>query len=118
MNLFKWWIWPRSARSDVMSLYKEGIALAEKHDAQGAMAAYTSAIERADAPDDVKAMALYNRALLFAAKGNTELALADLKTIMALPISPRDVKLAARRRVDRLQHRLAAVARVNRPSTS
>ena len=118
MNLFKWWIWPRTVRSDVMSLYKEGIALAEKHDAKGAMAAYTSAIERTDAPDDVKAMALYNRALLFAAGGNTQLALADLNTIMALPIPQRDVKLAARRRLDRLQHRLAAVARVHRPSTT
>jgi len=118
MNLFKWRIWPRSVRSEVMSLYKEGIARAEQHDAKGAMAAYTLAIERTDAPEDVKAMALYNRALLFAAVGNTQLALDDLKTIMELPNPQRDVKLAARRRVDRLQHRLAAAVRVNRPTTS
>jgi hypothetical protein len=118
MNLFKWLSWPRSVRSDVMSLYKVGIACAEKHDAKGAMAAYTSAIDRADAPDDIKAMALYNRALIFAADGNTNLALADLETIMTLPIPQRDVKIAARRRSDRLQHRLAAAARANRQATS
>jgi hypothetical protein len=118
MNLFGWLIWPRSVRREVMSFYKEGIACAEKHDAQGAMAAYTSAIETADSPEDVKAMALYNRALLFAAAGNTERALADLQTVIDLPIPQHDVKVAARRRVDRLRHRLAAAARVSKPSTS
>jgi hypothetical protein len=118
MNLFKWRIWPRSVRSEATSLYKDGIARAERHDTKGAMSAYTSAIELPHAPDDVKAMALYNRALLLAAEGNTKSALADLKIIMELPIAQQDVKLAARRRVDRLQHRLAAAARVNRPATS
>jgi hypothetical protein len=118
MNLFKWWFWPRSARNETMSLYKEGMARAEKRDATGAMAAYTSAIERIDGPEDVKAMALYNRALLLAASGKTQLALADLKIIIDSPIPQRDIKLAARRRVDRLQHRLAAAARINRPATS
>lgn len=116
MNLFKW-IWPRSIRSEALSLYKEGISRAEKHDASGALAAYTVAIEGADAPEDIKAMALYNRALLLAADGKTEQALADLKRILDLPIPQPDVKLAARRRVDRLQHRLAAAARVKRPAT-
>jgi tetratricopeptide (TPR) repeat protein len=100
-----------------MSLYREGMARAEKGDHQGALAAYNSAIDSPDAPDDVKAMALYNRALLLAAEGDTQRALADLKIILDLPISQRDVKLAARRRVDRLQHRLAAAAR-SRPATS
>jgi hypothetical protein len=118
MKLFTWWIWPRSVRSESMSLYKEGMVRAEKHDMKGAMAAYTAAIELPDAPDDVKAMALYNRALLLAAAGNTQLALADLKIIMDSPISQRDIKVAARRRLDRLQHRLAAAARVKRPATS
>jgi tetratricopeptide (TPR) repeat protein len=117
MNLFRW-IWPRSSRSEVMSLYKRGIARAEKHDAAGAMTAYTSAIEMADAPEDLRAMALYNRALLLAAKGKTEQALADLRLIMDLPITQHDVKLAARRRVERLEHRQAAAARANRPATS
>jgi hypothetical protein len=117
MNLLRW-ILPRSRRGEVMSLYKRGITRAEKHDAAGAMAAYTSAIEMTDAPEDLRAMALYNRALLLAAKGKTEQALADLKLIIDLPITQRDVKLAARRRVERLEHRLAAVARANRPATS
>ena len=72
------------------------------------MNAYTSAIDRPGAPNDIRAMALYNRALLFAAMGNTNMALADLREVMELPILQRDIKVAARRRVDRLQNRMTA----------
>jgi hypothetical protein len=118
MNLFGWHLWPQSVRSEVLSLYKEGLALAEKHDSEGAMIAYTSAIERAGAPHDIRAMALYNRALLLAAAGNTKLALADLREVMELPILQREIKLAARRRVDRLQHRMATATQGNRPAAN
>ena len=102
----------------MLSLYKKGMACAEKNDSQGAMSAYTAAIERPDATEDVKAMALYNRALLFAADGNTGRALADLNAVMDMPIALPDVKLAARRRLDRLKHRVTAAARANRTSLS
>ena len=94
------------------------MAWAERDDSKAAMDAYTSAIEQPDSPDDVKAMSLYNRALLFAAEGNTDKALTDLRAVMEMPIPLRDVKLAARRRMDRLQHRLDAVMRAKRPSAS
>ena len=78
------------------------------------MSAYTTAIEHADASDDVKAMALYNRALLFAAEGHTDQALADLEAVMDMPVPLREIKLAARRRLERLRNRLSATARAKR----
>jgi hypothetical protein len=116
MNLFRRWFWPRSIRNEVLSLYKLGMARAEKDDRTGAMEAYTSAIEQTNAPNDVRAMALYNRALLYAAGGNTDQAVADLQAIMGMPTPLRGVKQAARRRLERLQHRQDAAARPLGPS--
>jgi len=113
MNVFKRWLWPRSVRSDAMSHYKRGLACGESKDLKGALSAYTSAIELPDAPDDVKAMALYNRALILVAEGAIEKALADLKVVMELPVPLHVIKLAARRRLERLQHRRDAAARLN-----
>jgi hypothetical protein len=105
MNLFKWLYSWRSTRSEALSLYHQGLARAEKQDADGAMAAYTSVINLDRAPEDVKAMALYNRALLFAAQGDSRKEAADLNAIMAMPIRVRGVTAAAKRRLERLQHR-------------
>ncbi len=91
---------------------------ADKKDPKGAMDAYTSAIEQPDAPNDVRAMALYNRAILFAADGESGKALADLKAIMELPIPMQGVKLAAKRRLERLQNRQDAAGRSERRSTT
>jgi hypothetical protein len=117
MNLFRRWFWPRSIRNEVLSLYKLGMARAEKQDPTGAMDAYTSAIEQPNAPDDLRAMSLYNRALLYAASGNTDRALADLQAIMRMPTPLRGVKQAARRRLERLQHRQDAAERPTGEST-
>ena len=114
MNLFRRWLWPRSPRNEALAFYKEGMACAERQDSKAAMGAYTSAIEQPNAPDDVKAMALYNRALLFAAEGNTKKAQADLQAVMEMPIPLHDVKQAARRRLERLQNRADAAAREKR----
>jgi hypothetical protein len=118
VNPFRRWFWPRSTRNEALSLYKLGMARTEKKDSGGAMDAYTSAIELPDAPDDVKAMALYNRALLFAAEGKADRALADLNAVMEMPAALHDIKRAARRRLERLQHRQDAAARPNRHSAS
>jgi tetratricopeptide (TPR) repeat protein len=111
MNLFKRWLWPHSARSDAMSLYKRGLACGERNDFRGAKEAYTLAIELPNAPDDVKAMALYNRALVLAASGAVDQAVADLQIVMELPGSLHTIKLAARRRLERLKNRHDAAAR-------
>jgi hypothetical protein len=54
MNLFKRWLWPRSSRSDAISLYEKGLACGEQKDSIGAMNAYTSAIELSHGSDDVR----------------------------------------------------------------
>ena len=74
-------------------------------DSDAAIAAYSSAISTANAPDDVTAMALYNRALLFAARGENHNAATDLKAIMVMPTSVRGVTDAAKRRLERLRRR-------------
>jgi len=113
MNLFKRWLWPRSVRSDAMSLYKIGLSCGERKDLAGAMSAYTLAIELPDTPDDVKAMSLYNRALILAAEGANEKALADLRVVMEMPVSLHVIKLAAKRRLERLQNRQDAAVRLS-----
>jgi hypothetical protein len=113
MNPFRRFFWPRSIRTEALSLFKLGMSRGAKKDSAGAMVAYTSAIEQAGTPDDVKAMALYNRAILFAAEGNMDKALADLQSIMEMPIPMTGVKLAARRRLERLQHRRDVAQRPN-----
>jgi hypothetical protein len=110
MNFFQRWFWPQSARSEAVSHYKKGLVCSEKNDARGAMDAYTSAIESHDIPDDVKAMALYNRALLLTASGAVDKALADLHFVMNLPAALQTVKLAARRRLERMKNRRNAAA--------
>lgn len=115
MSFFHWLVGGRSIRSAVLSLYKRGLASAERHDDRGAMEAYTAAIDLADAPDDVKAMALYNRALLFAAAGKTVKAAADLNAVLAMPATLRKVKTAASQRLARMfrQNDPNAAARLN-----
>jgi hypothetical protein len=120
MNLLKWlFIW-RSPRREALSLYRQGLAKSEKQEWEAAVVAYTAAIGHDRAPEDVRAMALYNRALLWAAQGETVKAAADLNAIMAMPISVPGVTTAARRRLERLQHRkdAAADARSRRKPTS
>jgi hypothetical protein len=120
MNLFRWLFAWRSIRSEAMHLYRLGLARDKKGDADGAIAAYSSAISLDNAPDDVKAMALYNRALLFAAQGDQSKAATDLNAIMVMPTSVRGVTDAARRRLERLQRRQDAAdsARSERKPTS
>jgi hypothetical protein len=120
MNLFQWLYAWRSVRSEAMYHYRLGLARDKKGDPDGAMAAYSSTISLDNAPDDVKAMALYNRALLFATRGDHGKAAADLNAIMVMPTPVRGVTAAARRRLERLQHRQDAAdsARSEHKSTS
>jgi hypothetical protein len=80
------------------------------------MEAYTSAIELRGAPDDVRAMALYNRALLFAARKDIAEAVADLNAVMTLPTPLPEIKLATKRRLERMRRRQNTTAeRVHQP---
>jgi hypothetical protein len=104
MSLVKWLFSGRSRRSIALSLYKRGLRCIKKHDQHGAMGGFTAAIESPGAPDDLRAMALYNRALLFAALDKFSEAVDDLNAILAMADPLREIKLAARRRLDRMRH--------------
>jgi hypothetical protein len=108
MNLFHWLFGGRSARSVALVFYKRGLRCTKKHDQHGAMEGFTAAIESPGAPNDVRAMALYNRALLFTAADNFSAAVDDLNAVLAMPDPLRDIKLAVRRRLDRMQHQRSA----------
>ena len=105
MKLFRWLFAWRSVRSEALHYYRLGMARDKKGDSDAAIAAYSSAISTANAPDDVTAMALYNRALLFAARGENHNAAADLNAIMVMPTSVRGVTDAAKRRLERFRRR-------------
>ncbi|MEX2316076.1 MAG: hypothetical protein WD669_02920 [Pirellulales bacterium] len=105
MNVFKWFGWRVSVRSLVMSSYKRGLARTKGRDPQGAMDDFTAAIEARDAPADVKAMALYNRALLFAAVHDIAKANDDLQAVLAMAAPLPEIKLAAKRRLERMRNR-------------
>jgi hypothetical protein len=104
MSLIKWLFSGRSARSVALSLYKSGLKCTKKNDPQGAMKNFTAAVESPGAPEDLRAMALYNRALLFAALDKFSDAVGDLNAVLAMADPLREIKLAARRRLDRMRH--------------
>jgi hypothetical protein len=105
MSLFQWFGWSRSVRSQVLSFYKRGLARTKNDDSKGALVDFTSVIELADAPSDVRAMAQYNRALLYAAAGDIGSAVADLNAVLNCPEPLREIKLAAKRRLERMHTR-------------
>ena len=104
MNFLNWWTNRRSVRGAALSLYKRGMQRASKHDRQGATDDYTAVVLMRDAPTDVVAMVLYNRALLNAAIGDAAKATEDLAAVLATTAPLRRIKLAARQKLDRIQH--------------
>lgn len=115
MKLTDWLNRGSAGRRATMASYKQGLGLAASNNASAAIEAYTAAIEHDEAPEDVIAMALYNRALLLAASSTPERAIADLKIVRAMPNAPFSVKVAAKRRLGRMQHQtdVAASSRLN-----
>lgn len=107
MNVFNWLIGHFTNRGRALSLYRRGMARANKHDHQGALEDYTSTIDSPDAPVDVKAMALYNRALVHVAAGDDQRGVVDLDAVIAMKESFVNVKTMARQQLLRMQRRAA-----------
>jgi hypothetical protein len=105
MNFFKWLTRANSVHDVVLSLYKQGLASAMKHDQKAALDAFTAAIDMRDAPAHLRAMALYNRALLFGTANDFRKTIQDLNMVMAMTAAPQKVKSAARQKLDRMQRR-------------
>jgi hypothetical protein len=105
MNLLAWirsWL---THRGKALSLYRAGMAKANKHDYRGAIAAYSAAIQAPDIPIDVKAMATYNRALAYTAIHEDQKAADDLAAILEMPGLTEHIKIQARQRQERVRRR-------------
>ena len=92
-------------RGKALSLYRAGIARANKGDHHGAIANYSAAIRVPDIPVDVKGMALYNRSLAYAAIEEDEKADEDLSAMLEIPGLPDNVKSKAHQRRERIRRR-------------
>ena len=108
MNLLNWLQSTFSARHKALWNYKRGITLAKKRNHEGALVAYTAAIDSNDVADDVQAMALYNRALVYVASGDDSKGVADLGTVLEMDgaMSILNVQTMARQKLARIESRL------------
>lgn len=88
-----------------MSLYRRGMGRAKKHDHQGAIDDYSEMIEMEDAPSDIVAMALYNRALVYVASGQDQLATNDLNRVLTLNAGHVNVRTMAKQMLFRMDSR-------------
>lgn len=105
MSLITWvksWL---SHRGKALSLYRAGMAKANKQDHYGAIADYSAAIRMPDIPKDVKAMAIYNRALSYSAVHDETKAAEDLSMLLKMPGLAERIKREAHRRLERLRKR-------------
>jgi len=94
-----------SHRGKALSLYRSGMAKANKRDYAGAIADYSAAIQASHIPKDVKAMAIYNRALAYSAIQEDERAAEDLAAVLQMPGLPANVRTHAEQRRERIQRR-------------
>lgn len=103
MQLFNWLKGRLSHRSQAMWLYRQGMLKAKLRDHASAVAAYTTVIDMADAPEALRAMALYNRSLVYLAGDNEGEAKSDLERLLEMAGAAANVKTEARRKLLRMQ---------------
>ena len=94
-----------SDRGKALSLYRSGMAKANKHDYGGAIADYSAAIRAPNIPTDVKGMAVYNRALAYSAIHEDEKSAEDLTAVLEMPGLPKHIKTEAQERRERIRRR-------------
>ena len=105
MNIFHWFTRYFSSHGKAMSLYKRGMAKAQKHDHEGALEDYTTIIGMPGTPADLLVMVLYNRALVYVAAGDDQKGTADLDAVLAMDESLVNVKTMARQKLARMESR-------------
>jgi hypothetical protein len=105
MSFMNWLKSCFSQRGKALSLYQSGMAKANKRDYGGAIADYSTAIEMAKIPADVRAMAIYNRALAYSAIHEDAKAAEDLGVVLQAPGLPESVRTAAEQRRERIRRR-------------
>jgi len=105
MSFIRWvksWL---SRRGEALSLYRSGMAKANKRNYVDAIADYSAAIEVPDVPPDVKAMATYNRALAYSSIHDDEKAAEDLAAVLEMPGLSQRIKREAHERRERIRKR-------------
>ena len=108
MKIFIWLKCLLTGRGNAMLLYRRGMTRARKHDHQGAIEAYTAAIDLPAVLLDVKAMALYNRALVHIAAGDKRKGVGDLEAVLAIEEGPVNVRTMARQKLLRMEARASS----------
>src|SRR5689334_22937895 len=96
MSFIRWlksWL---THRGKALSLYRSGMANANKHNYEDAIADYSAAIRIPDVPPDVKSMATYNRALAYSSIHDNEKAAEDLAAVLQMPELPERIKREAK----------------------
>jgi hypothetical protein len=106
MKFIRWFRNRLSARHQAMSLYRQGMKHAQRHDHQQALGDYTRVIEMAAAPPDLRSMALYNRALVFDATSDTPRAIVDLQAVLGMNGVTEQVRTEAHRKLVRMERSL------------
>ncbi len=94
-----------SHRGRAVSLYRSGMAKANKHNYGGAIADYSAAIREPNVSADVKAMILYNRALAYTAVHEDAKSAEDLAAVLAMPRLSAEIRAQAQQRRERLRRR-------------
>jgi tetratricopeptide (TPR) repeat protein len=105
MSFINWVKSHFSHRGKAVSLYRSGMAKANKRNYVDAIADYSAAIRAPNIPIDVKAMALYNRALAYSAMHEDAKAAEDLAAVLEMPGLPINIKKEAQERRERIRRR-------------
>jgi hypothetical protein len=106
MKFIRWFKNRLSGRYQAMSLYRQGMKHAQRHDHQRAITDYTRVIDMTAVPADLRSMALYNRALVYDALEDTPHAMADLRIVLDMPGVTTQVRTEAHRKLVRMERTL------------
>lgn len=106
MKFIRWFKNRLSGRYQAISLYRQGMKHAQRHDHQLAIADYSRVIDMAAVPADLRSMALYNRALVYDALGDTPHAIADLRVVLEMPGVTTQVRIETHRKLVRMERQL------------
>ncbi|PQO46820.1 hypothetical protein [Blastopirellula marina] len=105
MNAIAWITNCFSKTDRATALYKRGMAKAKKRDHQGAIADYSAALDAPDGPTSLKGMILYNRGIVYVAAGMAKNGADDLNAVLAISDVQADVKVAAQRKLAKIESR-------------
>lgn len=94
-----------SGRGKATAIYKRGMKKANERDLEGAISEYSSLIDLAAAPADLKAMARLNRGLAYSMNRDYGRAEEDLQAVLAMRDAPAEVLETAREKLKRWKRR-------------